>query len=166
MEQSEKFAIYLLNTIGIIKESKVKDNKHVNIIFPKHETIEGRDWGEEKLVALISGVLSLKVLTIKKGKKGGLQYHHKKNECGYIVSGELLIRFDKGDGGLQEKILYSGDSFHFPPKSIHQEEAITECTIVEASTPHFNDRVRVEDCYGLKSLGGLPSVKEDEIIYR
>ena len=52
----------------------------MDIIFPKQEFVGGRDWGEEKLVALIPGVLSLKILTINKGKKGGLQYHHKKNE--------------------------------------------------------------------------------------
>ena len=32
---------------------------------------------------------------MKKGKKGGLQYHHKKNECGYLISGSLLIRYEK-----------------------------------------------------------------------
>jgi len=138
----------------------------VDIIFPKQEFVGGRDWGEEKLVALIPGVLSLKILTINKGKKGGLQYHHKKNECGYIFSGEMLIRFDKGDGVLNEKILRAGDSFHFPPKSVHQEEALSDCVIVEASTPFFNDRVRVEGIYGLPTKGGLPSVKESEVIFR
>jgi mannose-6-phosphate isomerase-like protein (cupin superfamily) len=141
-------------------------NEHVDIIFPKQESIGKRDWGEEKLVVLIPEVISLKILTINKGKKGGLQYHHKKNECGYIFSGELLIRFDKGDGILNEKILHPGDSFHFPPKSVHQEEALSDCVIVEASTPYFNDRVRVEDIYGLPAEGGLPSVKESEIIFR
>ncbi len=141
-------------------------NEHVDIIFPKQESIGKRDWGEEKLVVLIPEVISLKILTINKGKKGGLQYHHKKNECGYIFSGELLIRFDKGDGVLSEKILYPGDSFHFPPKSVHQEEALSDCVIVEASTPFFNDRVRVESIYGLPIEGGLPSVKESEVIFR
>jgi len=138
----------------------------VDIIFPKQEFVGGRDWGEEKLVALIPGVLSLKILTINKGKKGGLQYHHKKNECGYIFSGEMLIRFDKGDGVLNEKILRAGDSFHFPPKSVHQEEALSDCIIVEASTPFFNDRVRVEDVYGSPTKGGLSSVKESDVIFR
>ena len=138
----------------------------MDIIFPTQETMGKRDWGEEKLVALIPGVLSLKILTINKGKKGGLQYHHKKNECGYVLSGKLLLRFDNGDGTLQEKILSAGDSFHFPPKSVHQEEAITKCIIVEASSPHFNDRIRVESLYGLATGGGLPSVKENEIIFR
>jgi mannose-6-phosphate isomerase-like protein (cupin superfamily) len=144
----------------------MKQIEHVDVIFPDQESIGKRDWGEERLVALIPEVMSLKILTIKKGKKGGVQYHHKKNECGYIFSGELLVRFDKGDGILSEKILSSGDSFHFPPQSVHQEEALSDCVIVEASTPYFNDRVRVEDKYGLPTEGGLPSVKESEIIFR
>ena len=37
---------------------------------------------------------------MKKGKKGGLQYHRKKNECGYVLSGKLKIRFDNGNGIL------------------------------------------------------------------
>ena len=43
-----------------------------------------------------------------------------------------------------KKILKKGDVFHFPPKMIHQEKALTNCKIIEVSTPHFNDRVRVE----------------------
>jgi len=140
--------------------------EHVSIIFPKQEILGKRDWGEEKIVALIPEVLSLKTLKIKKGKKGGLQYHHKKNECGYIVSGSMLIRFDNGNGNLIERTLKAGDSFHFPPKSIHQEEALSDCFIVEASTPHFNDRVRVEEKYGLNNEGGLPSTKENDVIFK
>jgi mannose-6-phosphate isomerase-like protein (cupin superfamily) len=132
------------------------------VLFPKVKNLGKRDWGNELLLVLIPKILSLKILKMKKGKKGGLQYHHKKNECGYLISGSLLIRYEK-KGKLLEKVIKKGDSFHFPPKSIHQEEALTNCTIVEASTPHFNDRVRVEEKYGLKSQGGLPSTKKAEV---
>lgn len=138
--------------------------KHVNVIFPEIKHVGKRDWGEEKLLALIPNVLSLKLLKLKKGKKGGLQYHHKKNECGYLIKGKLKIRFDKGDGELNEKILLPGSSFHFPPGAVHQEEAVEDCTIIEASTPHFNDRVRVEKAYGLKAEKGLPSTKIADVI--
>ncbi len=47
-------------------------------IFPKKKKIGNRDWGEEILAALIPKKISLKILNIKKGKKGGLQYHRKK----------------------------------------------------------------------------------------
>jgi mannose-6-phosphate isomerase-like protein (cupin superfamily) len=138
--------------------------KHVNVIFPKIKSVGSRLWGEEKLLVLIPKILSLKYLKLYKGKKGGLQYHHKKNECGYLIKGKLIIRFDNGDGKLRKKILNAGKSFHFPPGSIHQEEALTDCIIIEASTPHFNDRVRVEKKYGLVTDKGLPSTKISEII--
>jgi mannose-6-phosphate isomerase len=137
-----------------------------NILFPKKTSVGKRIWGTEDLLVLIPKKITLKKLTIKKGHKGGLQYHNKKNECGYLLSGKLLIRFDTGDGKLRRKILTKGQYFHFPPKIVHQEEALTDCVILEASTPHFNDRVRVEAKYGKKKLDGLPTTKINQIIFR
>ena len=94
-----------------------------------------------------------------------MQYHRKKNECGFVISGKLLVRYDSGNNKLKEKILKKGDVFHFPPGSVHQEEAITDCKIIEASTPFFNDRVRVEEIYGIeRDKKGLPTTKLKEII--
>tara|TARA_B110000305_G_C19208479_1_gene524689 strand:+ start:404 stop:826 length:423 start_codon:yes stop_codon:yes gene_type:complete len=135
-------------------------------IFPKKINIGKRNWGSEELLTLIPGILTLKKIFIKKGKKGGLQYHHKKNECGYIESGKLIVRYDSGNGKLSKKILKKGDSFHFSPGLVHQEEALTNCTIIEASTPHFNDRVRVEKKYGMKVSTGLPSTLKKEVILK
>ena len=137
--------------------------KIIKINFPKKKNLGYRTWGTETLLVLISKKISLKILFIRKGKKGGLQYHHKKDECGYIISGKLIVRFDNGNGRIVKKILKSGDCFHFPPKSVHQEEALTNCKIIEASTPYFNDRVRVENKYGFNTGGGLPSTKLKEI---
>ena len=132
-------------------------------IFPKPTDLGKRAWGTEKLLALIPKKINLKKLFIKKGQKGGLQFHRKKNECGVIVSGKLKIKYDNGSGKLCEKILSTGETFHFPPGCVHQEEALTDCEIIEASTPHFNDRVRVEERYGLKNDGGLPSTNLKDI---
>ena len=122
-----------------------------------------RLWGTETLLALIPKTLTLKSIKIKKGKKGGLQFHHKKNECGYIIKGKLLIRFKDNQDKIKSKILKKGDSFHFPPKTIHQEEALTDVEIIEASTPHYNDRVRVEEKFGFVEEPGLPSTKKSEV---
>ena len=134
--------------------------------FPKRKKIGKRDWGQEILCALIPKKISLKILKIKKGKKGGLQYHRKKDECGIIISGKLLVRYEDSKGKLSKKILKKGDSFHFPPGSVHQEEAITNCEMIEASTPHFNDRVRVEKKFGINFSKGLKSTKISEILFR
>ena len=140
--------------------------KNKKVIFPKKIKIGKRKWGSEELIALISKKISLKLIKIKKGKKGGLQYHHKKEECGYILSGKLLIRFDDGFGKLKQKIIKKGDTFYFPKGSVHQEEAISDVQIIEASTPYFNDRVRVEEKYGLSSNRGLPSTKLQDVVLK
>ncbi len=139
----------------------MKKIKHT--IFPSPKNMGKREWGAEILLALIPKKISLKILKMKKGKKGGLQYHRKKNECGYVLSGKLLIRYENEKGKLTNRICKAGDVFHFAPGLIHQEEALTNCSIIEASTPHFNDRVRVEAKHGLKFFGGLKSTKLKDI---
>lgn len=136
------------------------------ILFPKKKNVGKRDWGKEELLVLIPKILTLKKLSIKKGKKGGLQYHRKKNECGYLIKGKLLITFDDGNGKLKKKIIKKGESFHFLPKGIHQEKALEDCEIIEASTPHFNDRVRVEKKYDLITTKGLPTTRLKDIKFK
>ena len=132
-------------------------------IFPKVKNLGPREWGKELILAHIPKKLTLKRLIIEKNKKGGLQYHHKKNECGLIIKRKLKVKFDLGDGTLRYKILKKGDRFHFPPGLVHQEIAITKCEIIEASTPHFNDRVRVEKKYGYNLEKGLPSTSAKQV---
>ena len=141
--------------------------KRVNLkkIFPKKINLGKRNWGSEILLALIPKLLTLKMLTLKKGSKGGLQYHHKKNECGYLLSGKLKIKYLTKKGILKEKILKSGSVFYIPPGAVHQEYAITNCKILEASSSHFNDRVRVEKIFGFKETKGLKTTKKNEVIH-
>ena len=126
-------------------------------IFPKSKSVGKRLWGKEILLALVSKKYSFKLLEIKKGKKGGLQYHRKKDECGYVLSGKLLVKYSLGGKKLKQKILKKGDVFHFP-KLIHQKKP-ANCRIIEVSTPHFNDRVRVEKNLILKNPKVLRPLK-------
>jgi mannose-6-phosphate isomerase len=134
-----------------------------SIIFPVAESVGERPWGSEFLIGLVSNKFSVKRLKIKAGNKGGLQYHRLKDEVAIIISGKMLIRYDLGDHVLREKIVEAGEVVHFPPGLVHQEEAISDCEIIEASTPHFNDRVRVEELYGLGEPKGLQTTQFHEI---
>lgn len=137
-----------------------------SVVFPVAQSVGERPWGTEDLLALVSKQFSVKRLKIKAGNKGGLQYHRFKDEVAIMISGQMLIRYDLGDKILQEKIVKAGEVIHFPPGLVHQEEAITDCEIIEASSPHFNDRVRVEENYGFGSPKGLPTTLETEIEIR
>ena len=132
--------------------------------FPKAESVGPRNWGEEILVSLLPEKFMVKKLYINKGSKGGLQYHRKKDEVHVMIKGKMLIKYDDGNGNLVEKILEAGDVSHYPPGAIHQEEALEDCYIIEASTNHFNDRVRCEDLYNVEYVDGLPTTSEEEII--
>jgi len=132
--------------------------------FPEPESIGKRIWGEEILLCLVEEKFMMKELRIKAGSKGGLQFHRKKDECGYLLEGEMIIRHEDTSGSIVEKHIFAGDIFHFPPGVVHQEEAITDCRIIEASSNHFNDRVRMEDFFGVEAPEGLPSTEENEII--
>jgi mannose-6-phosphate isomerase-like protein (cupin superfamily) len=142
------------------------DNFSESEVFPVATSVGDRPWGSEDLLAIVSKQFSVKRLKIRAGNKGGLQYHRLKDEVAVIISGQLLIRYDLGDGTLREKILGPGSVAHFSPGLVHQEEAITDCEIIEASSPHFNDRVRVEESYGQTSTEGLKSSTLEEIELR
>ena len=134
--------------------------------FPEAESVGQREWGEETLLVLSSDKYTMKKLVVRAGKKGGLQYHRKKDEASYIVSGKMILKYENELGELVEREVGPGDWFHFPAGCIHQEIAITDVVRIEVSTPHFNDRVRVEAMFGLEDDGGLPTTKESEILKR
>ena len=131
--------------------------------FVEPQDLGNRDWGSETLLGAIEGQFTLKRLLLKAGCKGGLQFHRKKDEMAIVISGELLVRFDDGTGNLTERVLKPGQVVRFPPGVVHQEEAISDCELIEVSTPYLNDRVRVEAMYGLPENGGLPTTQAEEI---
>jgi mannose-6-phosphate isomerase len=137
--------------------------KNIKNIFPKSKSMGRRNWGNEILLGFVKNKFSLKKLELKKGSKGGLQYHRKKEEFGYLIKGKLKINFSLDNRVLSSKIISSGQFFYFPPYFIHQEEALTNCEIIEASTPYYNDRVRVEKKFGINNIEGLKTSKVSEI---
>lgn len=117
-----------------------------------------RDWGTETFIAETDRYLG-KVLIMEPGTAGGLQYHTEKIETFYLFSGRAIVRSDDGRGELKVTMMLPGESYHIPAGAVHQVEAIERCVFFEASTPHYDDRVRCEGLYGMKEGGGLPSTR-------
>ena len=139
--------------------------EHVTIKIFTPEDVGPRAWGREILVAHSKGKYTGKILMYNAGAKGGLQYHRVKDETSYLFSGEMLLRYDTGDGKLTETKITAGASVYIPAGAVHQEEALTDCIIFEASNPVFDDRVRMEEHYGLKIEGGLPTTMKPRVEY-
>ena len=152
------------------RNNKKNDTSHVNVRFFKPEDVGPRIWGREILVAHVQGLYTGKILLRRKdpaNKKRSMQFHRIKNECSYIYSGELLFSYDAGNGKISQKKLVAGDCVHIPPGAVHGEQALTDCVIFETSNPVFNDRVRVNEKYGLPSPeNSLPSTTIDEVEMR
>jgi quercetin dioxygenase-like cupin family protein len=135
--------------------------------FPLPEDVGPREWGTEMLLLLAPQKYTLKLITMKAGAKGGLQYHRLKDEGGIMMKGSMRVRYDDGAGNLVERLCRRGDVFHFPAGAVHQSEAVTACSYIEVSTPHFNDRVHVEGKYGIEEeAGGLPSTEPWQVELR
>ena len=53
-----------------------------------------------------------------------------------------------GDPVLKEEIVSAGAAFRYRPGTVHRVTALEDTTILEVSTPHLDDVVRLEDRYG------------------
>lgn len=120
--------------------------------------VGARSWGREVLIAHTPQYLG-KVLYMNAGHAGGLQFHREKVETFHLFSGKALVTTDFGDGILAELVMEPGESYHIPAGAVHKVTALEDCVFFEVSTPHFDDRVRCEDRYGLKVEGGLPTTR-------
>lgn len=108
-----------------------------------------KPWGYE-LIWAHTGQYVGKILHIKAGQALSVQYHHEKDETVHLLTGEIIYRVQRsGDTQEMEEVrLTAGDSFRLAPGTIHQMEAVTDCDVLEASTPHLDDVVRLSDRYG------------------
>ena len=134
--------------------------KTVNALEPR---TENRVWGTEVFIVENDKYLG-KINTYLKGTMGGLQLHVEKDEAFYILSGEALVTYDDGEGNLQEITIGPGEGFHIPPGAAHRVYAISDCTMAEWSTPHYTDRIRLEEHYGLpipEGEGELQTTREE-----
>ena len=107
-----------------------------------------KPWGWELIYAHTDTYVG-KVLFVRAGQSLSLQYHERKDESWYVQSGLARLELGEvGDTELTTDSIAAGASFHFPPGTVHRVTAIEDTTILEVSTPHLDDVVRIEDAYG------------------
>jgi len=109
-------------------------------------TIVEKPWGYERIWANTDRYVG-KVLHINAGQALSVQYHERKDETISLLAGEMIFRVKNGDT-LTEIPLKAGEAFHIAPGTVHQMEAVTDCDVLEASTPELHDVVRLSDRYG------------------
>jgi len=105
-----------------------------------------KPWGHETIWAHTDRYVG-KILHINAGQALSVQYHNRKDETVHLLNGDLIYRVKLGDE-LEDMRLTKGQSFRITPGTVHQMEAITDCDILEVSTPELDDVVRLQDRYG------------------
>lgn len=107
-----------------------------------------KPWGHETIWAHTDRYVG-KILHITAGQALSVQYHERKDETVYLLQGEMKYWVQlPGESELQDQRLTTGSSFRITPGTIHYMEAITDCDVLEASTPELDDVVRITDRYG------------------
>ncbi len=108
-----------------------------------------KPWGHETIWAHSERYVG-KILHITAGHELSVQYHNRKDETVYLLSGEIIYRVQKdgNDDVLDDVKLKIGESFRITPGTIHQMVAVTDCDVLEVSTPEVDDIVRLSDKYG------------------
>ncbi|UCF21593.1 MAG: cupin domain-containing protein [Gemmatimonadota bacterium] len=106
-----------------------------------------KPWGHELIWAHTDRYVG-KVLHIKAGESLSLQYHERKDETIHVLRGHMTFLVGEHESDMREVDLREGQSFRVTPGTRHRMVAVSDCDLLEASTPDLDDVVRLEDRYG------------------
>ena len=107
-----------------------------------------KPWGYELIFAQTEAYVG-KILFVKAGESLSLQFHREKDESWLVQSGRAKLELGEvGESMLKSEVVGPGAAFHYTPGTVHRVTALEDTTILEVSTPHLDDVVRLEDAYG------------------
>lgn len=88
-----------------------------------------------------------KILHLNAGKRLSLQMHDKKRESWFLMSGRAKIIWENDKDELIETEMQSGFGYTCDTGQKHRLVGITDCDIIEVSTPEIGNTFRLEDDY-------------------
>mgnify|MGYP001826024507 CR=1 FL=1 len=106
-----------------------------------------KPWGHEEIFAVTDSYVG-KILFVRKGEALSLQYHEVKVETLRVLDGDLDLTTGTDKDTLETHRLGEGAVFHIAPGTLHRMVAVSDCRLLEVSTNHLDDVVRLEDRYG------------------
>lgn len=106
-----------------------------------------KPWGYELHWAPEDKPYMGKVLHINAGSRLSLQAHDQKQESWYLINGKAKVIWDDRSGNLIETELKEGQGYTCALGQKHRLAGITDCDIIEVSTPEIGTTYRLEDDY-------------------
>ena len=113
-------------------------------VEPRHVD---KPWGWELVWAETDDYVG-KLLFVRAGQALSLQYHEVKDESWLVREGRATLELGEVGGELETIEITAGDALHYPPGTVHRVRALEDTLILEVSTPHLDDVVRLDDLYG------------------
>jgi mannose-6-phosphate isomerase len=105
-----------------------------------------KPWGHEVWWAHTADYAG-KLLYVNAGHQLSLQLHREKDETSYVLSGRLRLVHGPSADELAEEEIGPGHAWRVEPGTVHSIEALEDSVILEVSTPHLDDVVRLRDRY-------------------
>jgi mannose-6-phosphate isomerase len=106
-----------------------------------------KPWGWELVWAEAEDYVG-KLLFVRAGESLSLQYHEVKDESWLVQEGRAKLELGEVNGELETIEIAPGDAFRFRPHTVHRVTAVEDTLVLEVSTNHLTDVVRLEDRYG------------------
>jgi mannose-6-phosphate isomerase-like protein (cupin superfamily) len=106
-----------------------------------------KPWGYEIIYASTDRYCG-KVLFVRAGEQLSLQFHREKDETIYVQSGRIELEIGEPGRPTDIEVVGPGHAFRLEPGMVHRWRALEDSVILEVSTPHLDDVVRLDDRYG------------------
>ena len=106
-----------------------------------------KPWGWELVWAETDDYVG-KLLFVRAGESLSLQYHEVKDESWLVQEGRARLELGDVGGDLETIEIRVGDAFHYRPGTVHRVTALEDTLVIEVSTPHLDDVVRLDDRSG------------------
>ena len=87
----------------------------------------------------------MKKLYIKKGTRTSFQFHEKKVETNFLISGEVEAWFESQKGFIEKKILGPGAIWTIPSGVKHRIITLDDVILLESSSTEVDDVIRIDD---------------------
>jgi len=107
-----------------------------------------KPWGYELHWTRDDGPYMGKLIHINAGARLSLQDHDKKTESWFLIKGEAVVIWQEEEGGeLIETALERDVGYSCEVGQQHRLKGITDCDVIEVSTPEIGTTRRIEDDY-------------------
>jgi mannose-6-phosphate isomerase len=106
-----------------------------------------KPWGYELHWVRESAPYMGKIMHVNEGGSLSLQVHDQKEESYFMMSGRAKLIWENNKGEMIETEMLPGQGYATSIGQKHRIEAITDCDVIEASTPEKGTTWRLWDKY-------------------